>query len=94
MKYVSVVKPKNSPDNIRQGEQGMAWNLNINQRSKTQNQIMDVGLYFDHLNVCICCLMNISKKTLKNPIFQCVLCYHIWILFDPHILLDEEHEMP
>lgn len=75
-------------------EQGMAWNLNINQRLKTENQIMDVGLYFDHINVCICCLMNISKKTLKNLISQCVLCYNLLILFDPHIVLDEEHEMP
>lgn len=52
--------PKNSPDNIRQEKQGIEWNLNGNQGYKTQNHIMDVGLYFDHISVCIC--INLFQK--------------------------------
>lgn len=76
----------------------MEWNLNGKQRSKAQNQSMDVGLYFDHINVCICINMfnkYLQGNTQRNTLFLRVcFSYNLLILYDPHLLLDEDQEMP
>lgn len=88
---------RNSPGNIRQGEQGMKQNLSGNRKPKTQNQIMDVSLYFDHVNESTCInLFNkyLQERTSSTSFPTVYFSYYLLILYDSHFLLYKDQEMP